>query len=264
MGMQWWVGNGKKIKIWDDKWLLTPSSYQVQSLVNMLTGTTRVKDLMDYRGWNSQLIKTIFWKEECQTILDIPLSFHIREDRLIWSLTDHGRFTVKSAYFALLGMKRESRGSTTHDAATLGLIFGLSIPENVKKFLWRLHTNSLPTKSNLYFRRIILDQSCPFCLHEIKFEIHLVWNCTMANDVWAVTDIPISKWPKTMESMLFLWKRLKILKQSNLERASIVLRYIWMRRNDFVFNKTMLLPNKVFLIANQIYELMVSSYWTGH
>lgn len=68
---------------------------------------------MDDNGWNTRLIQEIFWNEESQVILDIPLGIFIREYKLIWSLTDHGRFTVKSAYYAILGEKRESRGSAS-------------------------------------------------------------------------------------------------------------------------------------------------------
>lgn len=40
-------GDGEKIKLWNDPWLPTSSSYRFQSPINVLSGEAKVKDLMD-------------------------------------------------------------------------------------------------------------------------------------------------------------------------------------------------------------------------
>lgn len=114
-GLRWRVGNDKNIKIWDDKWLLTPSSFAVQSPPKILNAATMVNELMDAdgKGWNYKLISEIFWEEECVVISNIPLGKLIQEDKLIWNLTKNGIFFVKSAYFASLKLKRGAEGLST-------------------------------------------------------------------------------------------------------------------------------------------------------
>lgn len=53
------------------------------------------------KEWNVSLVKDIFWEEEAQTILFIPISARDALDKLIWKLSDDGSFIVKSAYFVL-------------------------------------------------------------------------------------------------------------------------------------------------------------------
>lgn len=92
----------------------TPSSFRIQSLVSYLPIDATINNLMDEMGQNTKLIQDILWEEESKVILGIPLGCSRREDKLLWSLTDHGHFIVKSAYYAALGVKRDYRGSTSN------------------------------------------------------------------------------------------------------------------------------------------------------
>lgn len=42
----WRVGNGRKIKIWNDRWIPIPLRYKIQSLVKRLVNETRVEELI--------------------------------------------------------------------------------------------------------------------------------------------------------------------------------------------------------------------------
>lgn len=46
-GLVWQVGNGRRIKIWGDKWLISPTTYAIQSPVHILLADARVCDLID-------------------------------------------------------------------------------------------------------------------------------------------------------------------------------------------------------------------------
>lgn len=173
--LRWRVGNGEKINIQDDKWIPTPSSFRIQSLVSYLPIDATINNLMDEMGQNTKLIQDILWEEDNKVILGIPLGCSRREDKLLWSLTDHGRFIVKSAYYTVLGVKRDYIGSASNRTSYYWIdLWKFSILENVKNFLWRCNTLSLPTKFNLFTRKIFVNPACPLCVREEEDEIHLI------------------------------------------------------------------------------------------
>lgn len=61
-GIIWQIENGANIKIWGEKWLPTPSSFQVQSHLKNLPASTVMKDLLEKGGleWNRPLIMDTF------------------------------------------------------------------------------------------------------------------------------------------------------------------------------------------------------------
>lgn len=75
-GMRWRVGNGKRIKILGDRWLPTPTSFEVQSPVKLLNKEATVDVLIDSsRGcWNYNLIKEVMNEIEAEIIRGLPLS----------------------------------------------------------------------------------------------------------------------------------------------------------------------------------------------
>ena len=98
--------NGWRIHIWDDKWLPTPTTYKVVSPPNLFDDFPMVSALIDHesRKWKVELIRALFLPFETEAILNIPLSFNLPEDKLIWVGNRKGDFTVKSAYYIALGL----------------------------------------------------------------------------------------------------------------------------------------------------------------
>lgn len=94
------MGDGQSIKIWGDKWLSTPISFFVHSPPNIIVADSSVVALLDrdLRGWNVDLIRSIFSVEEANVITSIPIFPSFPLDRLVWWGTSNGIFSVRSAY----------------------------------------------------------------------------------------------------------------------------------------------------------------------
>jgi hypothetical protein len=94
------VGDGKRIGIWTDKWVLTVPGGFLQSPVRVLDRNARVCELLNTgtNWWNMPLIHDIFIAEEAELICGMAVSPRIGEDRLIWKCTKNGEFSVRSAY----------------------------------------------------------------------------------------------------------------------------------------------------------------------
>lgn len=60
--MFWLIGNGKTTNIWDEKWVLMPSSFQVQSITDLLPKNSKVVVLIDLEvgDWNRELVYQLF------------------------------------------------------------------------------------------------------------------------------------------------------------------------------------------------------------
>ena len=53
----------------------------------------------DMMSWRRDRLERIFLPFEVETILNIPISYHVQDDQLIWVGNKSGVFTVKSAYY---------------------------------------------------------------------------------------------------------------------------------------------------------------------
>ena len=83
---RWRMGNGKRIHIWEDRWLPTPSTYKVISPQNHNFEFPMVSSLIDpdTKWWKIEVLHSTFLPFEMETILKIPLSHNLLEDKLIW------------------------------------------------------------------------------------------------------------------------------------------------------------------------------------
>ena len=84
-GTRWWVGNGKRIHIWEDKWLPTPTTHKVISTPRAFEDFSMVSSLIDEntKWWKPDLVNSLFLHFEANEILKIPLSHNLPEDSLI-------------------------------------------------------------------------------------------------------------------------------------------------------------------------------------
>jgi hypothetical protein len=101
LGYQWKVGNGKKIKFWEDHWFGSSSLAihyrEIYFLINEQNGT--IAEL-----WDGTQLKVTFrrcfdhnqmllWYE----ILQIAQTLHVTEkdDNILWKLESNGMYSVK-------------------------------------------------------------------------------------------------------------------------------------------------------------------------
>ena len=172
LGSRWRVGSGTHIRIWKDRWLPTRTTFKVQSPVNTLHENATVDSLIiqSSRQWNVPLIDEIFEASEAAIIKSIPLSNRISSDVLIWSETRNGMYSVKSAYHLLMEAKqRNEAGESSNTSRERDLWKGIweaSVPQKIKLFIWKACKGILPTKLNLFRKKVSNSFTCEFCDEE--------------------------------------------------------------------------------------------------
>ena len=194
-GSQWRVGNGRLIHIWNDKWLPTPTTYRVVSPPCDMNDFPMMSAFVDHdlRSWKADLFKSIFLPFEADTILNIPISYNLLEDKFIWVGNRKGVFTVKSAYYVALNLvDYADKGESSFGDPWERLwkkIWHLNIPPKVKIFAWRACLDALPTMVNLKKRGIDENGLCPCCGSELEAISHSLIHCEVAKRVWDCWDI---------------------------------------------------------------------------
>ncbi|KAJ0017173.1 hypothetical protein Pint_11950 [Pistacia integerrima] len=105
-GLMWRIGDGSKARIWQDKWLPSPSSFKIQSQCLGMDLEAKVATLIDpqSKSWKLDLLKDLFSESEVSTISQIPISVFNRPDKLVWRCSQNGLFSVRNAYHLELVM----------------------------------------------------------------------------------------------------------------------------------------------------------------
>ncbi|XP_059428671.1 uncharacterized protein LOC132162451 [Corylus avellana] len=117
-------------------------------------------------------------------------------------------------------------------------------------FVWRACHNLLPTRANLFKRKVINSPLCPICnLVEESVE-HIIWSCPSATDVWCCGPIKLQKSTCGAKDFAMLFEEmLGRYEMPELELFAVVAKRVWMRRNNVVHGGDFEDPTQVFSIA---------------
>jgi hypothetical protein len=177
----WKVGSREQIRIWGDRWLPHNSHALYPSPVGLDVQTT-VDTLInrDSNWWNVPYIESISSADVVAQICSLGISPLSQVNRLIWTGSKNGEFSVRGAHY--LEVERRNRsvecGSLTASTSPFRKIISkLKVPCVVQVFLWRGCYILLPTKEKLFHRKVVSDPFCPLYGIEVETARHFLWRC---------------------------------------------------------------------------------------
>uniref|UniRef100_A0A803PII9 Reverse transcriptase domain-containing protein n=1 Tax=Cannabis sativa TaxID=3483 RepID=A0A803PII9_CANSA len=173
------VGNGSQASILKDLWLIDDENPFVESQHPGLVGKM-VNSLMKVGEFE--------WDDEVLLVWKIPLANTGINVDWYWCKEANGDFTVISAY-VLLQQAKTSNSQPSNSGFWLKL-WELKLPPKVKDFLWRVCTNSLPTKFQLSTKHVPIDTVCPLCMAAPETALHVLVRCVFAQQCWRQTRVP--------------------------------------------------------------------------
>jgi hypothetical protein len=133
---------------------------------------------------------------DAEVIRGIPLCTRVQTDFWVWHYEETGIFSVRSAYRALVTVKRaredsiEGRPGSANSASEGKMwskLWKCSVPAKVRVFLWRLAQCSLPTGDVRHHRGMATSPVCSVCGMEDSWR-HSLIECTTSRCVWALAN----------------------------------------------------------------------------
>ena len=125
-------------------------------------------------------------------------------------------------------------------------ICGFTVPNKVKKkLLWRACKNSIPTKTNLVRRKVLMDDVCEHCKQLLEDAIHALWLCPCISVVWGSDQMQIFRSLKHFSRFVDVVRQV-IEDEKNLEVFAMFVWTLWYHRNELVTS------NKIYPITHVI------------
>ncbi|KAF5444816.1 hypothetical protein F2P56_033916 [Juglans regia] len=194
----------------------------VQSPVSTLGREATVAKLIDedIGCWNYDLVRETFNKEEAAITYTIHVSRMSLEDKLYWGLAKNGLFSIKSAYYITMEIKRQYGGEQS--------------------------TRNGVNQCNLLRRKITKFGLCPICEQLEETSGYVLWSCVATSDVWFEKMSKAQKLICREEDFLDTWTKLsQKLQKSDLEGMVLIFRKVWQRRNNWIFKSSFQSPTEV-------------------
>lgn len=137
--------------------------------------------------WNTYLIDRHFYPPDAKLIKSLPLCSIPQSDMLIWPKEKIGIYTVKLGYKLLCEWQNEELNQpqiSDTERSFWSSIWKIKVPGKIKHFIWKVCSNSLPTKENLMKRKILQDSMCQRCSNGSEDVVHSLWSCDGLKEVW--------------------------------------------------------------------------------
>lgn len=172
-GLCWRVGNGRLINFWTSGPLTSKACSP-----SAIGSNFKLCDWWKNGEWDIPLLSTQFDEVLIQEIVKILVGLSgSGTDKLIWGATSNERFTVKSAYLALV----------TQDNYPLfpwASLWKLSLPPKLKYLFWLVCQRKLLTNVERVKRHLTSDPMCPLCHDRPKSMLHVLRDCSWAKAIW--------------------------------------------------------------------------------
>uniref|UniRef100_A0A2N9FZ97 Reverse transcriptase zinc-binding domain-containing protein n=1 Tax=Fagus sylvatica TaxID=28930 RepID=A0A2N9FZ97_FAGSY len=239
-GSRWRIGDGTRVKIWQDRWIRGTTSGRVITAPSHLPPDANVVTLIDHDShcWKDNLVDFLFTPSEVALIKSIPLPSLMSNDLLIWSRTTKGQQTAKSAYH-FLWEEQANLPSIPSSSSSTGLwlfwksLWAVNVPNKIKTFAWKACSNILPTFMNLWKKEIVATVSCYLCGDEAETIGHVLWLCPFTESIWRSTPL-FSKLPIDciMDFQDVMDSALTNLPSPDIEMFITLAWLIWKTRNE--------------------------------
>lgn len=139
------MGDGKKINIWNDNWLMKENRGKIAIERSLDCSLRIVNELLLNGSWNKSTINKLFTGPDKESILKMPISSREGKDRLVWMYSSNRDYSVKSGYSVVKTKGSKDNGSTSAESTSTGgnqvkvwkFLWSLNVKHKLKHFMWK-------------------------------------------------------------------------------------------------------------------------------
>jgi hypothetical protein len=243
-GSCWRIGNGQKVRIWEDNWLISQNGFKIFTPQPNNSSISKVSDIITLqpsKSWNSDIINQVFIPFERDQIHQIPLVKEQTDDQLMWPFTKEGSYTVKSGYNIIKSwhdnVNSVSTSTNNLDMKLWKTIWTLHTIPRHKVLLWRIIQKAIPVKQALSDRGIQGQVLCPRCFQKEETIDHVFKDCQYADKVWFGSKLGIRF--SSIQSSFRDWLIYSTsnLIEEDLSYVAAICYGLWYARNQQVFEQ---------------------------
>ena len=142
----------------------------------------RVSSLIDHdtKTWDYARIDRIFLPFDAEKIKAISLCVMDQADCLIWPRSKDSAYFIKMGYQLLCErelMDKALVSNTANKKLFWKRLWKMSVPNKIEIFLWHACSDALPTRSNLFKRKVVDVPTCQHCGSGYETMMHALWTC---------------------------------------------------------------------------------------
>lgn len=233
-GFRWVIGDGHSIVATRDPWMAQKHDYKVDNL-QMYEGRNEVAATLFYPdsiSWNLVRVRELFSKDDALAILATNVPQHQVVDRIVWSKSTDGIYSVKTGYRVWQNLY--AGNSRCAQLEGWSRIWRLSIPHKVKIFIWRFCRDNVPVRIRLKNKGVSLPIMCPMCNVDVEHMLHLFFDCQFANSCWQSVGLNYDM-REVHSATDWLLQKLEKGKHDEITSICLVLWGIWFWRNKKVW-----------------------------
>lgn len=240
-GLRWVLGDGQSISIKSDRWLRGSQDFRVNQVQTSASSTAKVCEFFqtNTKMWDEEKVKQYFTETDARAILNTRIPNMCIKDRIAWSHSSNGQYTVKSEQHQWHKSNVQETG--VQEERGWNRIWSLEVPHKLRIFLWRFCRNNIHVRKLLRSRGIIIPMSCPMCTRDIEHLIHLFFECQFAKECWQIIGLSYNMWDVEYGDV-WLLDRFNSASDEVLIKITVVLWGIWFARNKRIFESTNITP----------------------
>lgn len=261
MGLRRMIGDGESSFVLTDQWVLD-GVMRAPLMKNIIFDLNlQVSDLLDPStgSWDLECLQEHFYPGDVDLICKIKpvISF---EDFFIWEHTKSGEYSVKSGYWLAFqkekaDLLREMQMQPSFQPIK-DLIWKCITPTKIKNFLWKVVSGAIPVVDRMMQRGLKVDSRCQTCGGEGESANHVLFNCSVARQTWALSSFPVPANGFDSYSIYHNLYYLFLTAKNNLVSLEIrrsfpwILWQLWKNRNLFFFEE------KRFVITETVAKIL--------
>ncbi|KAJ1690039.1 hypothetical protein LUZ63_014194 [Rhynchospora breviuscula] len=235
--VKWQIGDGQTCKAmgqsWHDLWSHFPPNNAAQRRVT-LAQLVQSGD----RGWNNQkLIELFGFNGALYIAMAYPNgpTLNHRNDRLVFTYTRNGQFSIKGAYLMLVSNPTHTPADATARRLYKLIWHSKNILPRIRLFLWRAMKEALPVDAVLASRLGRHHVGCSICGHSQETTTHVLFKCPKAQQVWFSSDFGLRTDGLLDRFQELLAALVHSLDAQQISKLAAILWHVWKNRCKEVF-----------------------------